>query len=165
MHGISLLDECVAIWQGGSIYIFLVYGLFCTLLWCACSKYVSCCHKPKFILFEPNYLLNFKWFLVFTMMNLINWKMKIHFTEHFSPNANTHTDTTYSISKLMSVFFSLCKIHKLLHELQRYASAVILNKKYFVQSNFWHLNLKFSSLSCRSWQILIEELLQMYVHM
>ena len=41
---------------------------------------VSCCHKPKFILFEPNYLLNFKWFLLFTMMNLINWKMKIHFT-------------------------------------------------------------------------------------
>jgi hypothetical protein len=41
---------------------------------------VSCCHKPKFILFEPNYLLNFKWFLLFTMMNFINWKMKIHFT-------------------------------------------------------------------------------------
>ena len=37
----------------------------------------------------------------------------------------------------MSVFFSLCKIHKLLHELAQYASAVILNKKYFVQSNFW----------------------------
>ena len=34
--------------------------------------------------------------------------MKIHFTEHFSPNANTHTDT-FSISKLMSVFSLFAK--------------------------------------------------------
>ena len=41
---------------------------------------LSCCHKPRFILFEPNYVLNFKWFLVFTMINLINWKLGIHST-------------------------------------------------------------------------------------
>ena len=49
-NGISLLDECVAIWQGGSIYIFLVYGLFCTLLWWACSKYHAVTSQNLFCL-------------------------------------------------------------------------------------------------------------------